>query len=189
MMRHNVKRGNWRVTVPLAAGSIAYVAFVFLPGQGTTTELRRQIRDKQEHLAQAQSVGAALVASEEELRMAKQHRAQWRKNVPRVAHLSELFAGIHGVEKRSGVQTVRFDPQPVVRRAYLSEVPVSLGCVGAFAEVFALLYGLECLPVKVWVKRMHLEKVGSDSGNVQCRVDLLIFADNREKKDYVKKSN
>ncbi len=189
MMWENLKRGNWWVTLPLAAGSIAYVVFVFLPGQQTTAELRSRIRQKQQHLAHAQAVGAALVASEEELRLIRQYQEQWRKNVPRVARLSELFAGIHGVEKRSGVQTVRFDPQPVVARAYLSEVPVSLGCVGSFAEVFALLHGLERLPAKVWVKRVHLEKIRPDSENVQCRVDLTIFADNRDKTDYAKNSN
>ncbi len=178
MLSPTPRYGSWIVTLPLAAGSIAYVCFVFLPGQRTTAELRSQIGDRRETLAHAQSIGTAMAASEQEFRLARQYQEHWRRNAPRVAHLSELFAKIHRVERQSGVQTGRFDPQPVNPRNYVSEAPLVLGCTGSFASVFRLLYGLESLPAEVWVKRIRFEKKESNNEDVQCRIELVIFADN-----------
>ncbi len=188
-MNQNNSRGSWLVTLPLAAGSVAYLVFVFLPGQQTAADFRSQIREKQENLAHAGSLGAAMVAAEEELRLAGQYRGRWRDSAPRVADISDLYARIHRVETASGVRITRFDPQPVVSREYLSELPLSLGGTGSFAEVFSLVRGLECLPADVWIKRLHIEKTNEDKESVLCRMELVIFADNRDKSDYVNKSN
>ncbi len=187
-MSRTARRGNWIVTLPLAAGAIAYLVFVFVPGRQTTAELRSQIQDQQEYLSHAGAVGAALAAVEAELHRTEQYQTRWRTTAPVVAHISELFAQIHQVEREAGVQTTRFDPQPAISRDYLSEIHASLGCQGTFDRVFALLHGLESLPADVWLKKIHLEKTSPDSEDVRCMVDLVIFADNREKTDYVKNS-
>lgn len=188
-MNQNSLRGSWLVTLPLAAGAVAYLVFVFLPGQQTAADFRLQIREKQEHLSHAGSRGAAMVAAEQELRSACQYRERWRDTAPRVAHIADLYASIHRIEMASGVRITRFDPQPVAPKEYVSELPLSFGCTGSFAEVFALVHGLECLPADVWITRLHIEKTNKDTESVECRMEMVIFADNRENSDYVNKSD
>lgn len=177
------------ITLPIAAGAVAYVLLVFMPGQRTAGELKSQIAERQEHLAHAASTGTALVAAEEELRLARQYRDRWRQGAPHATRLSDLYARIHQLEKQSGVQTARFDPQPIVPKESITEVPLSIGCVGAFADVWRLLYGLERIPATLWVQRVHIEKSAGHAKHVRCKVDLAIFADNRENSDYAEKSD
>lgn len=188
-MSHNQKRGSWIVTLPLAASSIAYLVFIFLPGQKTAAELQSQIQEKRNHLGHVESLGAALVAAEEELRLTRKFREQWQTSAPSVTQISDLFGRIHRVETASGVQITRFDPQPVVPREHITEVPLSVGCTGTFADVFSLVRGLECLPADVWVRKLHFAKKAPDREDVECSIDLVVFADNRDKLDYVDNSN
>ncbi len=177
------------VTLPLAAGAVAYVVLVFLPGQRTTAELRSEIRDKREYLAHAESLGAALVAGEQELRFAREYQRPWRSHAPKWRQISELYGELHRLEKGSGVQTTRFDPRPVVHRESVSEVPVSVDCIGSFASAFTFLHSLESIPVEIWVKRIRLSSLQLDRENIQCAIDLVIFADNCDNLDYVKNAD
>ncbi len=177
------------ITLPIAAGAVAYILLVFVPGQRTAADLRAQIGETKEYLAHSAAIGPALAAAEEELRLADRYRAQWREGSPRVGRLPELFAGIHRLEKQSGVQATRFDPQPVVAKESISEVPLSVAYTGSFANLFQLLYGFERLPATVWTRKVHIEKVAGNAGNVQCRVELAVFVDNRDNSDYVEKSD
>jgi len=188
-MNRAASRGGWLVTLSLVAGSIAYLVFVFLPGQKLTAELNAQIEEKQAYLARVETITAALIEGEKELQRTNEYREQWRTNAPNATHISEFFAKIHDVERTSGVEVLRFEPRRVLARECVAEVPLSLGCAGTFAQVFTLLRGLEQLPADVWVKKMRLEKEASDRNYVQCEMDLVIFADNCEKSDYVKNSN
>ncbi len=183
------QREKWMVILPLAAGAVAYLVFVFLPCQRTAAELQSELREKQEYLTYAGSVGTALAASEEELQAARHYRDQRRAHAPSMSHVSDLFAKIHSVERESGVHTIRFDPQPLEAKQYVSIMPLSVECVGSFFEVCSLLRGLESLPADIWVRRLQLEKMAATGEDVQCWIDLAIFADNQDKSDYVEKSN
>ncbi|MFW5693434.1 MAG: type 4a pilus biogenesis protein PilO [Thermoguttaceae bacterium] len=189
MMSRTPVRGSWIITVAIAAGAVAYVLLVFLPGRQTARELESQIAERQECLAHAQSIGTALAAAEEELRLARQYRDRWRQGAPSATHLSDLYARIHQLEKQSGVRTTRFDPQPIVPKESITEVPVSIGWVGTFGDVCRLLHGLERIPAAIWVQKIHIEKAAGTAKHVQCQADLVIFADNREKSDYAEKSD
>ncbi len=177
------------ITVAIAAGAVAYVLLVFLPGRQTARELESQIAEIQECLSHAQSMETTLEAAEEELRLARQYRDRWRQGTPHATRLSDLYARIHQLESHSGVQTTRFDPQPIVPKQSITEVPVSIGCVGAFSDVCRLLYGLERIPAALWVQRVHIEKAAGTAKHVQCKLDLVVFADNRENSDYAEKSD
>lgn len=183
------QREKWMIILPLAAGAVAYLVFVFLPCQRTAAELQSKLREKQEYLTYAGSVGTALAASEEELQAARHYRDQRLARAPSITHVSDVFAKIHCVERESGVHTVRFDPQPLEAKQYVSIMPLSVECMGSFFQVCSLLRGLENLPADIWVRKLRLEKMSAPGENIQCWIDLAIFADNQDKSDYVEKSN
>ncbi len=189
MTSNHSQRTNWMVILPLAAGAVAYLVFVFLPCQRTAAELRSQLREKQEYLTYTASVGTALAAGEKELQAARHYRNQRLARAPSVAHISNLFAKIHRVERDSGVHIIRFDPQPLEAKQYVSIMPLSVGCMGSFFQVCSLLHSLESIPADIWVRKLQLEKMASSGENIQCWIDLAIFADNQDKSDYAEKSN
>ena len=181
--------GNWLFTVPLLAGAIAYFVFVFLPFHRSNNELRSEIRDKRTYLTQAKSVGAALVAGEQQIQAATRFRDQWLARTPKASHVADLFAQIQQVEMQSGVHANRFDPQPIEPQKWITEIPLQLSCVGDYRQVHSLIYGLETLPVDIWIRNLQLEKKSATSENIECNLDLVVFADNPEKSDYIKKSD
>ena len=54
-------RGNWIVTLPLAAAAVAYVMLGFLPGRKAIGELQQQVQQKQDYMSATASVAPALL--------------------------------------------------------------------------------------------------------------------------------
>jgi len=187
-MKNNIRRGSWFVTVPLAAVAVAYVAFVFLPGRRAVGELKQQISQKQEFITQATGVVTSLGTTREELEGTRAYNGAWRQRAPAARKLSAFYGQIYELTKAAGTATTRFDPEPVVTRNQIREIPLTMGCAGSFAQVYEFLRGLEGLPAEIWVDRLQLEKSSEKGGLVNCELSLVVFACNPENSDYVEDS-
>ena len=182
-MKTRSKRGDWLLTIPLAAAAVAYVVFVFLPGRRATGELNEQIDSKQETIDQAQCLHQGLLDTQKEVDKTKDYTSQWVERAPSRGELSLLHAKIRELAVAAGTTITRFDPERAQIHGFLREIPLSVGCSGEFAQVFKFLRGLESLPPTIWINELVLEKMNTTEGHVSCELELVVFTNNPENSD------
>jgi len=187
-MKTTSKRSDWLLTLPLAAAAVAYVVFVFLPGRRATGELTEQIDSKQETIDQALSMHPALLVTRKEVDKTKTYTSAWEERAPARGELSLLHARIRELAAAAGTTITRFDPERAQIHGFLREIPLSVGCSGGFSQVFKFLQGLEGLPPTIWINELILEKMDTTKGYISCEMELVVFTNNPENSDYVKRS-
>ncbi len=184
-MKTNTKRNDWMITVPLAAVAVAYVVLVFLPGRRATDELKDQIALKQQTIGQTPGSVNALKASGKELARTRAYNTAWEQHAPARGEIPILHAKIRELAESAGTVITRFDPERSQTHGVLREIPLSVGCTGAFVEIFEFLRGLEGMPEAIWINSFNLEKTDATRGTMDCEISLVVFADNPENSDYV----
>jgi len=167
---------------------VAYVMLVFLPGRRAVGEARDRIEQMQNYLAQATELTGALQITEEELQVSQAYNLAWEEDSPNRNSLSELYGRISALAKTAGTVTTRFDPEPVITHDTIKEIPLSLGCTGSYAQVFAFLQSLEGLPMEIWVKSCSIVNSDTRRGFADCDLTVVVFADNPRNSDYVESS-
>jgi len=187
-MKTRSKRGDWLLTLPLAAAAVAYVVFVFLPGHRATGELSKQIESRQETIDQADCLHQALLATRKEVDKTEDYTSAWGERAPSRGELSLLHAKIRELASAAGTTITHFDPERTRSYGFLRELPLSVGCTGEFAQVFKFLRGVESLPPTIWINELVLEKMNPTEGHVSCELELVVFTNNPENSDYVKRS-
>lgn len=173
--------GNWIVIVPVVAGTVAFVALVYLPTRQKINDLREQAIEKEDFVQQTDSMAAVFAATTDSLNQAKQYVDHWQIHSPDRAGLYKLFSRINELAKQSGTVTTRFDPKPVIKYDTLQRIPLELGCTGDFEQIYRFLAELEKLPQEIWIEQADLRKEGGLEGDVSCEIRLAIFIDNPEK--------
>jgi Tfp pilus assembly protein PilO len=176
----NKKPRSWVLTIILAGSAIAYVAFVFLPGQRAIGEMRKQLHEKQEFIVQADRLTFAIQKAADDMQAALEFAEEWRSHAPSEGKLAATFGRITECAQTAGLAVQRFDPQPVVRLDSIWQAPVSLVAEGEFSQVFEFLGAIEALPSTVWIQNLRLENSGKVSGRLRCEMTLTVFADNRD---------
>jgi Tfp pilus assembly protein PilO len=171
------------VTAALAAASIAYVFFVFLPGQQAIGKLRRELTTKQQYIVDADRLGHAMQQVQRDFDAAQRYASDWRTAAPSEAELAAVLGRITGQAAASGVSIVRLDRRPVERLELIWSAPVAIECRGRFDQVFDLVRRLEQMPQDVWISDLQLSASGEDGQTVQAELVLTIFADNSEISD------
>jgi Tfp pilus assembly protein PilO len=164
----------------LAAASVAYVVFVFLPGQRAIAQLRRQVQEKQQFIARTQSLPAAIQQAADDLQAANDYAAAWRASAPSEARLAATLGQITQRAQQTSLLVQRFDPQPVARLDAVWQAPVAVAMEGSFLQVFEFLRAIEELPASVWIASLRLENSGRDDGRARCELTLVVFADNSD---------
>lgn len=183
-MKDLFTRGSWVVTVPLAGLALAYLVLVYPPGEKINAELERQLEQRQQYLAEAKAVTAALRAAQRELDQVEAYRADWVRYAPDRKNVASLYEKIQMLASGAGVTISRFDPLDPVEHAYLVELPLSVGCTGGFRATFEFLRRIELLPEEIWVRKVHFDKAQEQGENVPCQMDLVLFTGRAEISDY-----
>ncbi|MEE8452857.1 MAG: type 4a pilus biogenesis protein PilO [Thermoguttaceae bacterium] len=181
-------RDGWVVALALIAIAVAYVSLVFLPGKRSIDELRNQIQLKRQYVAEGSGLVTMLRLQRNELERAQAYEAAWQKRTPPVEKRSSVEGKIYALAEAAGVTTTRFDPEPIVRYETISQIPLSIGCKGTFAQIGAFLHSLESLSILNWVTSVDLENLDATEAFVTCEVSMVVFADNSSISDYVKDS-
>lgn len=186
-------------TIGLAAVAVCYLCFFFLPKQKAIAKLRTQLADQNAYLQSTGAVAVGLAKTEAEVADVQKFVTQWKEKAPTEKKLASLFGEIARRAKTARVSMARFDPQPVVNRRALTEVPLNVAVEGDFAEIFAFLRMLESMPVALWVRQMRIEAAGGGSPDrsderdprmqriasksLTCELTLVIFADRADFSD------
>lgn len=171
-------RGNWAITVPLAALAIAYIFLFFLPSRKAVGKLRADLDVKREFITQAGSLAATLETTKAELKKTLKYDAAWEEKAPSPDEFFNLFGRINALAKESGVVTTRFDPEPAIEYNTLRKTPIVVGFTGSFTRIFGFLRTIEALAPEVWVEELHLGKLDDTGANMMCTLTLGVFTDN-----------
>lgn len=182
------RRSGWVSALALTAIAAAYVYFAFLPNKRSIDELHGEIQRKQEYVTHGSGLATMLQLQRGELQRAQAYEAAWRKKTPSVEGHSSVEGKIHALAEAAGVLTTSFNPEPIIRHEKISQIPLSIGCNGTFAQVAAFLHSLESLQLLIWVTSVNIEKLDGTEGIVTCEVSLVIFADNSSISDYAEDS-
>ncbi len=194
------KRRTLIVTVAVASAAVAYVIFVFLPGQKAIGRLRDEVRERREFILQSNRLVLAVQRSEEELSAARNYIQQWESAAPAEREIAQLFGTITELADNAGIVITRFDPQQPLRLETIRKVPVSLEFSGNFAQVFDFIRGVEELSANIWFDNLEIAAASNthrgqsvsqpgrkaaasaatqqNSERLHCQVVLIVFTDN-----------
>ena len=171
------------VTGGLGACAIAYLVFIFVPGQHAVTKLRREMNEKQQHILQSSSLTTPLIHSQARLEATEKCSAEWRAAAPSRSEIVAIYARLAEEAKAAGVSIQRFDPLAATDLKLVGQHNLALEWQGNFAQFFDFLARLEKLPPTIWVRQMHLNAAGEESETLQGELTLTIFVDLADNSD------
>lgn len=185
-MTKTPKRGGWIVLLSMAGLTVVYLLAFFLPTQKAIGRLDGEARRKENYCAQAGNLEPILKATRLQLASARQYNKEWSGTTPSRGQIVTLLGRINAMSHAAGVQTTRFDPEPIVRHARICKIPLAMGMTGSFPRVFDFIADLERLPQSIWIENVTMEKVENVETKgkvVSCELSLAIFDDNPNNSD------
>jgi len=184
-MKPDGKMAKTLLILALLAAAAVYWHAWYRPGQRQIADLRKQIEDKQQTLAQSESVTAAIRTTQQEVDRALTYNHAWEEAAPSLTELSDLFGRISELIKSHNTNTVLFDPDPPVRRETLSEVALRISLSAPFHQITNFLQELERLTAAAWIESLRISVGAKDGKDTAGDIDLLIFANNSENSGYI----
>jgi Tfp pilus assembly protein PilO len=180
-MSRRLRHGDWLLTLPLAAIGIGYLYFFFLPAKSEIARRRAVLATRKADIDRSRPLTIAAFQTEEELEKTDNFVTGWMQHNDNDA--ASVLAKISQRVQESGVQTIRFDPQPTDRLQAIRQTPLQLGTVGSFAQLFQMLRGLEALPAAVWIDRLTIRAPAKPGEILENETSLVVFTVNRNKSD------
>lgn len=177
------KPRTWLITALLAAVSVAYVIFIFLPVQRSIRELSAELQQKRQELVQAQSLARPIAHAKQRLAETREVCLQWQAGAPTPSNLAIHFASLTRHAEESGVVMERFDPQLAAQMQVLSQHNVNLQFHGEFPAVFEFLTRLEKSPATIWFRRLQVTQAQPGDSTLQAELTLTIFVDHSDYSD------
>ena len=184
-MISTLRKGSWAVTLTLAGTAAVFMGLTYLPGYRRIQQLREQIQAQEQYLNGAAAMAVALTTTQQELRETIRYNRAWLASAPGPRGIPQLCERIQQLAKSAGVETTRFDPQPIETQALLYEIPLTIACTGGFGQIHAFVHSLEAAPETIWIKQLDLRRSAARADLLECEVNLVIFAVNPENSDYV----
>jgi Tfp pilus assembly protein PilO len=180
-MNRKKKPKTLLITCIAAAGALAYMFLVFIPGQKAIASVRAELRRKQDAITEADTLVLGMQQTQSLHEKVHTYKKNWTDSTPPVDRVATVFAAVSSYAKQSGVSVVRFEPQSPARMSALSQVPVTLVVDGEYSQIFDLLKRLDASPYPLWEKDLVIQGGRETPKILRCQVSLTIFADNRDK--------
>ena len=177
-MSPTTQRYQWLVPAAILGVAAAYLLLVYLPGRRAVSDLRKELETKQQPVATAGAVVAALATCDRELNETQAFVNDWKKKNSAEHGMTSLFAEIHRLAKQAGVTPVRFEPHATQTLETLQRGSLSLACTGTYPQIHDFLFRVERLPHSLWVESVQVKKSGETTENVLAEVSLVVFTGN-----------
>jgi len=177
------KPRTWLITALLAAVSVAYVVFIFLPVQRSIRQLSAELQQRRQELVQAQSLARPIEHAKQRLAETREVCLQWQEGAPTPSNLAIHFASLTRHAEEAGIVIERFDPQLAAQMQVLSQHNITLQFHGEFEHVFEFLTRLERLPVAIWFRNLQVSRTQAGDATLQAELTLTIFVDHTDYSD------
>lgn len=181
MKRTSPRKGRaprtWLITGLLAGIAVAYVVFIFLPGQRSISKIRADVQERRQQIVQAQALTTTVAGARVRLAAAREVGQRWRTDAPRQSQLITHFASLTQQAQESGVAIDRLDPVPAVELNLIAQQNVTVQFHARFAAVFDFLRRLESLQGTLWIRDLRLHLNREDDNVLRGELTLTIFVD------------
>ncbi len=177
------RRRGLLITSLLAAGSVLYSVFVFLPGQRELSDIRRKLRQQQQFVVASERLKSTIATTEAGLRQVSQYCDRWKCNRPLGRKLPEFLARVTQLAEQHGVTLVRLMPSRTEKLATFDQITLQITVAGGLEGVLALIRELDELPELHWVDKLEITPDPSSASRVACTFELVLFAGFSEKSD------
>ena len=168
------------VTAGAAALALAYVFFVFIPGQKKIAELRAVLQKKQQYVADSAKLVAVINDCESQLDECRSFINGWRAEAPTGSKLASLMGRITSQAADADVQLVAWHPAAAQQHAMLREMSATIKVEGSFHTVADFLRRLESLSAAIWISDVNLRPEGESGQSLHCELTLSIFSDSND---------
>jgi Tfp pilus assembly protein PilO len=176
------KPKTWLITALLASLAVAYIVFLFLPGQQSIFHLQAQVQERRQHILQAESLVGPIAQAREQLAATREVSLDWQADAPTQSEMVTHLAILTQQAEAAGVKIERLDPLPTMALHLVAQQNVTLQFNGGFPAAFDLLRRLESLPGTIWVRNLRLSTDAS-SESLRGELTLTIFVDRSENTD------
>lgn len=183
MSNQSAEQSNTRnvvITALLCAGAVAYVFFVFLPGQKKIGEMKVQLSDKQNYILKTNQQALLIDTLEHKIKATLEFTEKWQAAAPEETNLASLYGEITAQAKQAGITVVQFDPEPAEKLQAVWRIDVKVGFEGDFRPCYEFIRSVEKNQATIWITEVSLKPHGVNEGEIRGEVILRIFADNRE---------
>jgi type IV pilus assembly protein PilO len=177
------KKHSLCITVATAAFALAYVIFVFLPGQAKIRQLQENFRQQQDYLAQSARLPSVIAELEDEIKECRTFADRWRSVAPSGPRMAEMLGHVTGEAASAGVELLNLHPQPLQSFEMLQEIPLELKLQGSFHRLADFLRRIESLPASLWVREVKVQPTAEDGEVLHCELTLSIFTENNDISD------
>jgi len=186
MKKVKISPRNYMVTIALAAAALAYVFLVFLPAQASISQLRTEIQNKRQYIAEADRLVLSIDQTRQRLLAVQRFNASWKKDSPTAGQLSPVLAAISQAAADAGVTIVRLEPRPEDHYETVSRAEILLVCEGGFAPLTTFIHAIETHPCGLCISTMDLaggeaakthQPETNAGASMQASLNLAVFAD------------
>lgn len=174
---------SWLITALLASLAVAYVAFVFVPGQAEISTLRSQLNERRQHILQASSLVLPVENATAQLAKTRLVSLDWKRAAPSADELSECLGGLTNEAKAAGVVIEQFVPATATEMQVLAQQGVTIHLQGSFPQVFDFIRRIEELPATIWVPSLRLTADERGGSTLRGELNLTIFVDRKDSTD------
>lgn len=175
------KLSNVKIIVVLAAGTAAYLGWIYRPVEREILAVREEIQQQRQLMEQALLLPAQVDRVRDETQRTTRFVNAWQESSGH--ETARMFGGVSQAIAASGASTTHFQPEPKQDRNYLSQVAVRVTCRGTLQQLFASLRALEALPWTVWVDEVHLSPDKENQATLSCELKLAIFTEKSDHSD------
>jgi Tfp pilus assembly protein PilO len=174
---------SWLILAAMGGLVVAYAYFFHFPANREIAALKSRLAEAEQQAEGTVPLIAAIDATQKQLDAAVAYTQAWEEAAPSEYELAEVFERIHNLMRLAETETTRFEPQRAVPYETFLRIPVFMECRGSFAQLAAVLTGLEHMRETVWLRNVEIKSTGQDSEIARAEINLDIFADNLEDSD------
>ncbi|HZZ73470.1 MAG TPA: type 4a pilus biogenesis protein PilO [Pirellulales bacterium] len=174
------KRSSWMITIPLAAGAVAYLTWGFFPSMKVLREMRAEIQTQRDFIANAETLNMAAAAAERDLQQTAAFCTAWQQRAPQGKALADFLGRVLALAQSHAAANTRLNPQTPIEFDTLTDVPLLLEVSGSYSEICGLVKDLESLPEAIWVSDLRIEADKEKGKKSTAQLKLDVFAGNRE---------
>ncbi len=184
MKKAKLSPRNYLVTAALAGAALAYVFLVFLPAQASITEMRTEIEQKRQYIAESDRLVFTIDQNRQRLLKVHEFNAAWEEHAPAAGQLSPVLADISQAAADAGVTMLRLEPQPSQPYEVVSRAGILLICEGEFAGLMQFIHSIESHPATLSIESMDLSTREADTladnaagagASMQASLNLAVF--------------
>lgn len=164
------------LAVVLGGGLGAYLYFGFLPQQAYLRQLTEELDARRLDSTRQTTLAIRQAELEREQREIDAYLAEWSGPNASASLGSKVLGMIAELATSVGVTTTQIRPEPTIAFDTCQQLPLSLVCRGDYAELHALLAGLETLPLRAWTCELRMTLASGAADELECELKLAIFA-------------